>query len=69
MDVVFKIMNEEKSCFQHVKSVTRPITEFYCYLAAKPNLVSRQVFSLKDSYGHYLSYATLGSSVAVMVAV
>ena len=55
MDKVFKIMNEGNACFQHLKSVTRPIIEFHSYLAAKPNLVSRQVFSKKDSYGHYLS--------------
>ena len=40
-------MNEGNACFHHVKSVTKPITEIYSYLAAKPNLISIQIFLQK----------------------
>ena len=42
--MVFKIKNEGKACFQHLKSVTKHILELHFYLATKPNLVSGQVF-------------------------
>ena len=69
MNMVIKIMNEGNACFQHLKKRYKTYKLFHSSLAAKPNLVSRQVFSKKDSYSQYFSYATLAISVAVVVAV
>ena len=64
MDMVLKIMSGGNACFQHLKSVTSPLIKLHSSLATKPNLVSRQAFFQKDSYGHYLSYATLATYVS-----
>ena len=61
-----KKSDEGKHVFQHLIRVT-----FY-YSSANPSLAltydmeSETAFSRKDSYAHYLSYDTLGSSVAML---
>ena len=44
MDMVVKIMKEGNACFQPLKKRYKTYSLCYSYLAAKPNLVSRQVF-------------------------
>ena len=45
MDMVVKIMNKGNACFQPLKKRYKTYNLFHSHLAAKPNLVSRQVFS------------------------
>ena len=47
MDMIFKIMNEGNTCFQHLKRRYKTYNLIKFSLAAKPNLLSRQVFLTK----------------------